>query len=222
MENILTEKEIDELLSALCTGEIDIEKNEDNNLPKQRVLTQREVDSLIAFYENAKKTTQNSQSILNNINLDSLIKVKLTSLGQDIYYHKDDEFIEYAGKMGMPGIQRIYAKVDTDGYTKFTLRRFMSIFGKYAYKDIINGNIEFVPTKRKDNNFYERKCTYCQYRHDSYCDNEKVYKAFETRDCPEFVLGKCFSCSVRKNNDNKFVDGICQSFDYEGCINFKE
>ena len=224
MENVLTEKEIDQLLSALSEGEIEIDEINKNNKDNkaQYTLSQSEVDALIEFYENAKKTGQNSASVLSNITLNSFIKVKLTHLGRDIYYHKDDEFIEYAEKMGMPGIQREYPKVDADGYTKFMLKAFMSIFGKYAHKDIIKGNIEFVPTKRKDNNFYERICTYCQYRHDLYCNNEKAHKAFETRDCPEFILGKCFSCSVRKSNNNRFVDGICQSFDYEGCINFKE
>ena len=222
MENPLTEKEIDELLSALCTGEIDIDEDKVNENSKvQYILSQREVDKLIEFYENAKKAGQNSESIPSNITLNSFIKVKLTNLGRDIYYHKDDEFIEYAEEMEMPGIQREYPKVGLDGYTKFTLKAFMSIFGKYAHKDIIKGNIEFIPTERKDNNFCERICTYCQYRHDLCCDNEKAHQAFETRNCPEFVLGKCFSCSVRESNNNNFVDGVCQSFDYEGCANFK-
>lgn len=223
VENTLTEKEIDELLHALCTGEIDIEENEDNNLPKQRVLMQREIDSLISFYENAKKTAQKSQSILDNINLDSVIKVKLTNLGRDIYYRTVDECVENAKKIGISKeILRIFDdEVDTNGYTEFSLKSFMTIFGNYAYEDIIKGNIGFISSERKNNNFYERICTYCQYRHDLCCNNEKVHKAFETRDCPEFVLGKCFSCSVRKSNNNNFVDGTCQSFDYEGCVNFK-
>ena len=164
-EPLLTEKEIDHLLSALSSGEIDIgEINEDNNPSKQPVLTQREIDSLILFYENAKKTAQKSQSILDNINLDSIIKVKLTNLGRDIYHDTVDECVENAKKIGISKeILRVFDdEVDTNGYTEFSLKSFMTIFGDYAYEDIgYNcGRIVFQNGEEITNEKGDRKFAY--------------------------------------------------------------
>lgn len=62
------------------------------------------------------------------INLNEPIKVKLTDLGRDIYYHRFDKFNE---RMGKEIIKPSYPKVDENGYTEFQLWLFINIYGPY-------------------------------------------------------------------------------------------
>lgn len=62
------------------------------------------------------------------LNLNESVKVKLTDLGKDIYYHQYDRVNSSYGKQicepKMP-------KMDEDGYTSFQLWRFMELYGNY-------------------------------------------------------------------------------------------
>lgn len=62
------------------------------------------------------------------LNLNDNIRVKLTDLGKDIYYHQYDRLNNAFGrqicKPSMP-------KVDEDGYTTFQLWEFMELYGAH-------------------------------------------------------------------------------------------
>lgn len=62
------------------------------------------------------------------LNLNESVRVKLTDLGKDIYYHHYDRVNSSYGKQickpTMP-------EVDKDGYTTFQLWRFMEIYGNH-------------------------------------------------------------------------------------------
>lgn len=60
------------------------------------------------------------------INLNDIIRVKLTDHGKDIYFHQNDDLI----KRGVR-INRSMPKEDADGYTKFQLWHFMELYGSY-------------------------------------------------------------------------------------------
>lgn len=67
---------------------------------------------------------------MKSLNLNADIKVKLTPLGVDIYFHKNDHLIkpqmsEETKKMLSGKMPRI----DEDGFTAFYLWEFMQIFG---------------------------------------------------------------------------------------------
>ena len=60
------------------------------------------------------------------LNLNDNIKVKLTELGKDIYYHQYDRTNAFLGReLCKPS----YPKVDEDGYTTFQLWCFMELYG---------------------------------------------------------------------------------------------
>ena len=62
------------------------------------------------------------------INLNEDIKVKLTDLGKDIYYH---QFYELNRQCGKIVYKPSFPKEDAEGYTKFQLWVFIEIYGKY-------------------------------------------------------------------------------------------
>lgn len=64
---------------------------------------------------------------LMKINLNETIKVKLTSYGQDIYYHHMDDYDDF------PNLHRDFKETDEDGYSSFQLWDFMNIYGKYFF-----------------------------------------------------------------------------------------
>lgn len=62
------------------------------------------------------------------INLNEVIKVKLTDLGKDIYYHQFDELNRRRGRIVC---EPSFPKEDAEGYTKFQLWNFMEIYGEH-------------------------------------------------------------------------------------------
>ncbi len=62
------------------------------------------------------------------INLNDRVKVKLTPLGAEIYYNRFKKLNETCNKKV---IEPHLPKVDTDGFTEFTLWDFMELYGKH-------------------------------------------------------------------------------------------
>lgn len=65
------------------------------------------------------------------INLNCLIKVKLTDYGKDIFYHQYDELNRYVIHSGGYVIKPRSPDVDSEGYSQFQLWDFMRIYGKH-------------------------------------------------------------------------------------------
>lgn len=65
---------------------------------------------------------------MKKINLNSTIKVKLTPLGADIYYHQYDKINQvYEREICKPRMPQI----DKDGYTEFQLHSFINLYGNH-------------------------------------------------------------------------------------------
>lgn len=64
---------------------------------------------------------------MKTLNINKAVKVKLTNLGKDLYYHQYDKFNIHSGK---PSIQPSYPKVDENGYTSFQLWELMQLYGQ--------------------------------------------------------------------------------------------
>lgn len=62
------------------------------------------------------------------INLNEVVKVKLTDLGKEIYYHQFDELNRRCGKTVC---KPSFPKEDTEGYTEFQLWNFVEIYGEH-------------------------------------------------------------------------------------------
>ena len=72
-----------------------------------------------------KKEEQAVQEV--RINLNDNIKVRLTNLGKDIYYHQFDDLYKILTNIGEP----TFPKEDADGYTEFQLWYFIELYGKH-------------------------------------------------------------------------------------------
>lgn len=62
------------------------------------------------------------------INLNEYIKVKLTDLGKDIYYHRYDNLNNYYGR---EVLKPSFPEEDENGYTKFHLWEFIELYGEH-------------------------------------------------------------------------------------------
>ena len=62
------------------------------------------------------------------INLNEWVKVKLTDLGKEIYYHQFDELNNTYGR---EIIKPSFPSEDKDGYTRFQLWEFMQLYGPH-------------------------------------------------------------------------------------------
>lgn len=65
------------------------------------------------------------------INLNETIKVKLTDLGQQIYYHKFDAYNSWARENGKLELTPHWPKQDKDGKTSFALWQFIELYGPH-------------------------------------------------------------------------------------------
>lgn len=65
---------------------------------------------------------------MKKFNVNNMVKVKLTDLGKDIFYHQFDELNNMCREVV---IKPIYPKVDADGFTEFQLWDLMSIYGAH-------------------------------------------------------------------------------------------
>lgn len=66
---------------------------------------------------------------MKKLNLNNIIRVKLTDLGKDIHYHQFDDLNEWITNRGGKPLERIYPKVDDEGYSEFQLWKFMNLYG---------------------------------------------------------------------------------------------
>lgn len=62
------------------------------------------------------------------INLNDNVKVKLTDLGKDIYYHRYDELNRWCGRIIN---QPKFPEEDEEGYTQFKLWDFINLYGNH-------------------------------------------------------------------------------------------
>ena len=62
------------------------------------------------------------------IKLNEVVKVKLTDLGKDIYYHQFDELNQRCGRIVC---KPSFPKEDAEGYTEFQLWNFIETYGKH-------------------------------------------------------------------------------------------
>ena len=67
---------------------------------------------------------------MKKLNLNCIIKVKLTDYGKDIFYHQYDELNKYIKQNSGSPIKPRFPDVDSDGYSKFQLWDFMHVYGK--------------------------------------------------------------------------------------------
>lgn len=68
---------------------------------------------------------------MKKVNLNVIVKVKLTDLGKNIYYHRFDNLNEWITNRGGDPLERTYPEVDDEGYSEFQLWHFMKLYGPY-------------------------------------------------------------------------------------------
>lgn len=65
------------------------------------------------------------------INLNDRVKVKLTPLGAEIYYHQYDEVNKQIKENGGTELEPMMPQIDKDGYTEFQLHHFISLYREH-------------------------------------------------------------------------------------------
>ena len=66
------------------------------------------------------------------LNLNDRIKVKLTPLGAEIYYHQYDEVNKRIKENGGTELEPIMPQIDKDRYTEFQLWHFVELYGEHT------------------------------------------------------------------------------------------
>lgn len=89
------------------------------------------IENILQKETKIHKLENKENDILTNINLNDQIKVKLTPLGAEIYYHQYDELNKNIKANGGTPLEPIMPQIDKDGYTKFTLWNFMELYGQH-------------------------------------------------------------------------------------------
>lgn len=73
---------------------------------------------------------------MKSINLNSIIKVKLTPKGVDIFYHQYDELNKRIKEYGGLPLKPHMPQIDSEGYTEFILWKFINIYGEHMVMGI--------------------------------------------------------------------------------------
>lgn len=68
---------------------------------------------------------------MKKLNLNDIIKVKLTPRGVDIFYHQYDSLNEHIQKRGGKPIEPHMPRIDKDGFTEMQLWCFMELYGEH-------------------------------------------------------------------------------------------
>lgn len=94
---------------------------------------------LVHEAETCRETTDDFISLIKNqstakvhINLNEIVKFRLTDLGKDIFYHQYDSVNETIVNYGGKPIKPEMPKVDSDGFTEMQLWEFMKVFGPHT------------------------------------------------------------------------------------------
>lgn len=78
--------------------------------------------------------------MLKKLNLNSIIKIKLTPHGAEIYYNQHDELIKYLKSKGLDAFEKRMPQIDKDGYTKMQLWCFIQLYGDHigmGFQDVV-------------------------------------------------------------------------------------
>lgn len=83
--------------------------------------------------ERLKDTTEEEKTMNKEakINLNQLVKFKLTDYGKDIYFHQYDELNNHIKIKGYKPIKPSMPKVDKDGFSTMQLWYFMELYGEH-------------------------------------------------------------------------------------------
>lgn len=68
---------------------------------------------------------------MKKFNLNDKVKVKLTPLGVDIFYHQFDDLNKTITARGCKPIKNNMPQIDGNGYTEFQLWHFIELYGNH-------------------------------------------------------------------------------------------
>lgn len=68
---------------------------------------------------------------MKKLNMNSIIKVKLTPFGAYIFYHQYDELNKKIFNAGGKPMQPRMPQIDNKGFSKFQLHHFINLYGDY-------------------------------------------------------------------------------------------
>ena len=87
---------------------------------------------------------------MKRLNMNHVVRVKLTPHGTDIYYHRFDELNKKIVSCGGKPLGNRMPEVDKDGFTKFQLWDFIEIYGEHigmAKKNVVSDLSFYIDDK---------------------------------------------------------------------------
>lgn len=133
-ENESLKKRIIELENFSCQAEQETESLVEKL--KQRIAELEQsrsewIDKAVEWQQKCEKLESKEVEKPTKINLNDRVKVKLTPLGAEIYYHRYDELNKRIKEKGGKQLESIMPRIDKDGYTEFQLWYFMELYGEH-------------------------------------------------------------------------------------------
>ena len=126
-ENEALKKRIIELENFSCQAEQETESLVEKLKQRIAELENENKNLNIRIFQNEaygdKKPTK--------LNLNERVKVKLTPLGAEIYYHQCDDVNKKIKENGGTELEPIMPQIDKDGYTEFQLWHFIELYGQH-------------------------------------------------------------------------------------------
>lgn len=110
-------------------AELEIENEQlKHGIDKMAEIKSKWIDRAVEWQQKCEKLESKETKKLTKINLNDKIKVKLTPLGAEIYYHQYDDINK---RQGENTIEPSMPKIDEKGYTEFQLHHFISLYGQH-------------------------------------------------------------------------------------------
>lgn len=84
---------------------------------------------------------------MKEISLNNRVKVKLTPLGAEIFYHRNDEVRKRASIVVQKALCARMPQIDKDGFTEFRLWELMELYGEHigiARPDVFIDNMIYL------------------------------------------------------------------------------
>lgn len=108
-------------------------KNEQlkHDIDKMAASKSKWIDRAVEWQQKCEKLENKETEKPTKINLNDRVKVKLTPLGAEIYYHQYDEVNKQIKENGGMELEPIMPQIDKDGYTEFQLHHFISLYGEH-------------------------------------------------------------------------------------------
>lgn len=114
-----------------CLSETELHLFDAKSFYRLRIISKDAMKDTIALKQRIAELESEKAEKPTKINLNDRVKVKLTPLGAEIYYHQYDDLNKSIKANGGTQLEPRMPRIDKDGYTEFTLHHFINLYGEH-------------------------------------------------------------------------------------------